>query len=261
MKAGYDDNFVLGSCVQVLKKTTQLQPSSVRLLLADGPYGVNYSSQDETIEAIDDDKTLEAALKLHENMLKAMEPYMMSDCHIMLFCDKRYEPEFRQLVLKAGYQFKDSLIWHKGDGGRPIPNQSLRNHERIIWFTKGKPRILTNMTDVLDHPRYRSSEETRDTSHPTPKPLNLLSDLIEVATTEGELLVDPFAGSGSTLIAAKQLGRKYFGVEKKKKWFREGTVLLKKAERIQPVDAQSSAPAVNAVFVSNTQQELLPNVA
>jgi DNA modification methylase len=236
LEKGYDDHFVCGDCVQVLEETTQLQPASVRLLLADGPYGVNYSSQNKSIKTIGNDKTLKEALKIHEDMLKSIEPYMMDDCHIMLFCDKRYEPEFRQIAFQAGYQFKDSLIWYKGDGGRPVENQALRNHERIIWFTKGSPRVLTNITDVLDHPRVRCSEDAPDTSHPTPKTFELLSELIEATTVEGELLIDPFAGSASTLVAAKKLGRKYFGVEKEIPWHAEGTARLKRLDNPPAAD-------------------------
>ena len=64
------------------------------------------------------------------------------------------------------------------------------------------------------------------TSHGTPKPLELLTTLIEATTVQGQLVCDPFAGSGSTLIAAKQCDRRYFGIEKFKKYFRQGQARL-----------------------------------
>ena len=55
--------------------------------------------------------------------------------------------------------------------------------------------------------------------HPTQKPLELMKALIELVTQEGQVVLDPFAGSGTTLLAAKKLGRKYIGFEMEDEFF------------------------------------------
>ena len=84
------------------------------------------------------------------------------------------------------------------------------NNEKMIfnWFNWEK--------DGTDIPKI----------HPTQKPVELLERLIEIFTDEGEVVIDPCAGSGSTLIAAENKGRKSYGFEIKKDFFKESTRLL-----------------------------------
>jgi DNA modification methylase len=227
LAAGWDSHFVCGDCTQEL---SALEAQSVRLLLADGPYGVNFCNNNRVAtprsERISGDESLEEALDVHRRMLQAVEHAMMPDCHVMLFCDKRFEPEFRQLLCEAGYTFKDSLIWDKGDGGRPIKNQAYRRHERILWYTKGSPVMVEKIADVLCHRRPSREPNAFATNHPTPKSVSLMQELIRATTVVGERVVDPFAGSATTLAAAKSLGRCYFGVEEKTDWHAEGMARL-----------------------------------
>ncbi len=69
--------------------------------------------------------------------------------------------------------------------------------------------------NCIDWPRDNESEKI----HPTQKPVELLKTLIEIFTDEGDIVIDPVAGSGSTLIAAERLNRKSFGFEIKKEFF------------------------------------------
>jgi site-specific DNA-methyltransferase (adenine-specific) len=104
--------------------------------------------------------------------------------------------------------------------------------EPILWFTKPYKIGTTIADNVLQHGigAYNEAALVRYTGqpdnvlsigfangeaglHPTQKPIRLMAALIELTTTPGQIVLDPFAGSGSTLVAAKQLGRKYLGIE------------------------------------------------
>lgn len=78
--------------------------------------------------------------------------------------------------------------------------------------------------------------------HPTQKPIRLMQALIELATQEGQIVLDPFCGSGSTLIAAQSLGRKYIGFEANEAYVKIAEDRLKNEKSIQPcLFSQSSS--------------------
>ena len=104
------------------------------------------------------------------------------------------------------------LIWHKeGAYSGPLNGAFFTNHEEIyvigggVWRKSAPP--LRSVITTTEH----RSQAARDSQHPTPKPLSLMEKLIDRCPPG--TIADPFAGSGSTLVAAKQLGRHAIGVE------------------------------------------------
>lgn len=85
--------------------------------------------------------------------------------------------------------------------------EGLEEHQIVTFATangtSGKPSSISVGRDT----KYRNN-------HPTVKPITLMEYLIEMASKEGQIILDPFAGSGTTLVAAKRLNRKYIGIEK-----------------------------------------------
>lgn len=106
---------------------------------------------------------------------------------------------------------KSLLIWNKeGAYSGPSAAPFFTNHEEIYvigegWVTAGKP-----LRSVLTTTEHRSVAAAQS-GHPTPKPVSLMEKLIE--RCPAGIISDPFSGSGSTLVAAKNLGRKAVGVE------------------------------------------------
>ncbi len=103
------------------------------------------------------------------------------------------------------------LVWHKeGAYSAMLRAPFFTNHEEIYALGSDWPMPDKPLRSVLTTTEHRSQATAR-IGHPTPKPVNLLETLI--AACPPGVIADPFAGSGSTLVAAKQLGRKAIGVE------------------------------------------------
>lgn len=108
-------------------------------------------------------------------------------------------------------RIKNTLIWVKnnwtaGDLKGDFGNQ----YECIAFIPKGDFELKTyRYSNVLEFDRVPPTS----LQHPTEKPLLLLKRLIECATNVGDIVFDPFMGSGSTCVAAKQMGRNYIGID------------------------------------------------
>ncbi len=237
--------FILGKCEDELHR---LEPMSVRLLCTDPPYGQAWvppgAYVPEHERGIHGDRTVAEATTDFERMLKAIEQAMLPDCHAFVFTSAQAEPDFRRALESHGYEYRASLIWDKQHGGMGDPRSVIHRHERILYYRRGNAVLLKRLEDVLSFPRARA---TGVTAHSTPKPTNLLRKLIEATTVEGELCVDPFAGSASTLVAAEQLGRAWFGCEMEERFYKEGRRRLTGPEVAEPFEADGAQSVVDAV--------------
>lgn len=219
------ERFLLSDWRDCLDK---LQDESVALVLTDPPYGMDYQSdyrldrdQDRKHETIKgDDNTVNAAQGIAD-CLTAMHPKLKADAHVFCFCHWSNEADIRGAVESAGYKVRGSLIWVKNNTGMGDPTTTFApKHERIIHAVKGSPVLFSRSADVLLADRCNSDR------HPTEKPVALLKQLIEVTSTKDELVVDPFAGVASTLVAAKELGRAFFGCEINEGYYNKGSERL-----------------------------------
>lgn len=123
--------------------------------------------------------------------------------HFYLFCDAETMFVVKPLAEAAGFRFWKPLVWDKRRIGMGYHYRS--RYEFILFFEKGK-RKLNNLgiADIIEAPRVLNG-------YPTEKPVSLCEVLIEQSTAPGELVADPFFGSGATLVAAAKLGRRIRG--------------------------------------------------
>lgn len=108
---------------------------------------------------------------------------------------------------EAGFGFHNMLPWFKGSA---TPSRwYMKNVEPILFFRKGKAFPINDCgsTSLLQHPNPRKK------LHPTQKPVQLMCEMIRNSSYVGQTVLDPFSGSGSTLMAARQLNRKAIGIE------------------------------------------------
>lgn len=180
----------------------------IRLLLMDPPYGINYRSWSDQHGAILNDLPESAASEVAE-VLAALNSKLAPDAHIHIFCRwGESEFQFAQALVNTGYALRGSLVWVKNNTSMGnLTGAYAPKHERILHAVNGNPKLTRRTPDALECARVRT------TRHPTENPLDLLRTLIETTTIEGDLVVDPFGGVASSLVAAKECGRAYRGCE------------------------------------------------
>lgn len=123
--------------------------------------------------------------------------------HFYLFCDQETMFVIKPLAEAAGFKFWKPLIWDKQAIGMGYHYRA--RCEFILFFEKGKRKLNDlGMPDILEEKRVWRG-------YPTEKPVSLIEKLITQSTQLGETVCDPFFGSGSSLIAAVNLGRTALG--------------------------------------------------
>jgi DNA modification methylase len=128
--------------------------------------------------------------------------------HLFVFIDWRMMPALSGAIESADLRPMSLIVWDKGHFGM---GAHFRNqHELILHFAKGDPRPALRH-DVANVIRQKSD---RDSEHPTEKPVALLWQLISTVTPPGGVVLDPFAGSGSTLVAAREADCEGIGIER-----------------------------------------------
>lgn len=145
---------------------------------------------------------------------------VMKKINIYLFCSqKQIIPLLDYFVKGKGCNW-NLLVWAKTN---PVPacgNKYLTDTEYILFFReKGVPIYGTYETKFTYYVTPLNQADKRKYDHPTVKPLKIVSNLIFNSSQEGDIVLDPFLGSGTTAVAAKNLGRRYIGVEINPEYF------------------------------------------
>ncbi|HCE1880146.1 DNA-methyltransferase [Vibrio parahaemolyticus] len=189
---------------------SMLDSASVDLLITDPPYEslekhrkigtttrlkVSKSSSNQWFEIFPNAR--------FEELLREVYRVLKKNAHFYLFCDQETMFVIKPIAEKVGFKFWKPIIWDKVSIGMGYHYRA--RHEYILFFEKGKRKLNDlSIPDILTHKRvYRG--------YPTEKPVSLLEVLVAQSSREGELVVDPFFGSGSTLVAAKNLNRQCKG--------------------------------------------------
>ncbi len=198
-----------GDCREILPG---LESGSVDLVLTDPPYGVGYvtarrSRSDPLVSAIAGDDSLNAV----RDVMPLLDRLLATDRHAYLFASPMRLGETAEVV-GEWWAIKNLLVWDKGNSGTVGDLEAGYgvNWEAIIYAAKGRRPLQGRRPRCV----YRYDwAGTRDPVHPTVKPVGLCSWLISKSAHPGETVLDPFCGSGTTLRAAKDLGRRAIGIE------------------------------------------------
>jgi hypothetical protein len=126
-----------------------------------------------------------------------------------VFCSKDLLPDYLNWAVANGVSF-NVLVWHKTGGVVPFGNGPVPDVEYLLLLRKAAKWVAgttANRSKVLSYGRADAGD------HPTPQPLDLVSNQLQLTSEKGDIVADPFLGSGTTLIACEQLGRTCYGIE------------------------------------------------
>lgn len=191
------DTVLQGDCVEVMRR---FRSCSVDFVLTDPPYLAHYCSRDGRTVANDSDGAwLRPAFAEIFRMLRR-------DSFCVSFYGWHQADKFIAAWREAGFRLAGHLTFTKR---YPSAERFLQyQHENAYLLAKGNPPQPTQrIPDVLEW-KYSGNK-----LHPTQKPLCVLTPLIQCFSRPGDLVLDPFCGSGSTLLAAKLEGRRFVGIE------------------------------------------------
>lgn len=184
-----------------------MQSESIDAIITDPPYGIDYQSHMRT----------ERMAKIKND--KAPFIWWLYDAFRVLkfggglICFTRWDVQqtFIDAMSIAGFSVKSEVVWYKlAHGAGDCKAQFAPTHENILWATKGKFEFPGHRPqDVVAQKKVNSNKLV----HPNEKPVELLEDIVLAVTRPGDLVLDPFAGSGPTLLAAEKTGRQYIGIE------------------------------------------------
>jgi modification methylase len=227
-----------GDCIEVMNA---LPENSVDLIFADPPYNLQlkgdlHRPDNSQVDAVDDAwdqfSSFAAYDQFTQDWLKAARRLLKP--HGAIWVIGSYHNIFRvgAALQDAGYWILNDVVWRKSN---PMPNfrgKRLTNaHETMIWASKSEGAKYTFNYEALKslnegvqmrsdwvlpictgHERLK--DDAGDKAHPTQKPQSLLHRVLVGSTNPGDVVLDPFFGTGTTGAVAKMLGRDYIGIER-----------------------------------------------
>lgn len=205
-------------CKEVLKR---LPDESIDLVVTDCPYHISHTGKSggKGIFAMDNEFVQSGKLFEHNDIefsewLPEVYRVLKDGTHAYIMVNGVNLADLQKASEKVGFRYQNILVWKK--------NNATMNHfymqclEFILMLRKGSSRDVNDMgiSNCLSVPNIIGNK-----CHPTEKPISLMQVMVTQSSNEGDIVLDPFAGGGSTLIAAKRTNRQYIGCEIDKKYY------------------------------------------
>lgn len=232
------DQIILGDSFKVL---SLLPKQCVDLLVVDPPYNLSKDYHGASFTSMSN----EAYTAYTEQWIKAAKPLLKPSASLYVCCDWQSSSVIG-LTLQKYFSLRNRITWQREKGRGAKAN--WKNSMEDIWFATCSEDYTFHVEDVMQRRRvvapYRENGQPKDweetesgcfrnthpsnfwddisipywsmpenTPHPTQKPEKLLAKLILASSSEGDLVLDPFGGSGSTAVTAKKLNRHFISIE------------------------------------------------
>ena len=179
--------------------------SAVDLVVTDPPYLVGY--KDRYGRTLANDTKPEAVLSVYNEIYRVLRP----DAYCVTFCGWTAIGKFAGAWDDAGFRTLGRIVWTKGYASNA--KHTEYHHEAAYLLGKGRPPVPACPPSDVQPWQYTGNRQ-----HPTEKAVSVITPLIKAYSRPGDLVLDPFSGSGTTAVAAALSGRRYIGIELERRY-------------------------------------------
>jgi modification methylase len=256
------NSILAGDCIEMMNS---LPENSVNLIFADPPYNLQlkgdlHRPDNSKVDAVDDEWDQFDSFRAYDDFttewLKAARRILKPNGAIWVIGS--YHNIFRvgSALQNQGFWILNDVVWRKSN---PMPNfrgkRFTNAHETMIWASKSEGAKYTFNYEALKalnegvqmrsdwvlpictgHERLK--DENGDKAHPTQKPESLLHRVLVGSTNPGDIILDPFFGTGTTGAVAKMLGRNFIGIEREEAYRK---VAEKRISKVRKYDSEALA--------------------
>jgi site-specific DNA-methyltransferase (adenine-specific) len=225
----------LGDCIEVMKT---LPDKSIDLIFADPPFniGIKY-------DVYNDNMSYEEYYQWSEKWIQETYRLLKDNGSMYIAIGDEFAAEINIILKRTGFYFRNWIIWYY-TFGQNQKKKFNRSHTHILYFTKDKKRFVFNdkdirvpsarqliykdkranpigkiPDDVWQFSRVCGTFKERIEKHPCQMPEGLLELIIKASSNKGDLVLDPFGGTGTTAAAAKKLNRNFITIEISKEYY------------------------------------------
>ena len=245
-----------GDCIETMNR---LPAGSVDMIFADPPYNLQLGGEllrpdNSKVDAVTDDWDKFSSFAEYDNFTRA---WLTAARRVLkdngtLWVIGSYHNIYRvgAILQDLGYWILNDIVWRKAN---PMPNfkgtRFTNAHETLLWVSKSQNARYTFNYEAMKAlnedlqmrsdwllPICSGAERVRidgEKAHSTQKPESLLHRVILSSTRQGDVVLDPFFGSGTTGAVAKRLGRSYVGIERERRYVQIAAERIAKVERLE----------------------------
>ncbi|MDJ0922275.1 MAG: DNA methyltransferase [Henriciella sp.] len=219
------NQFICGDAAHVLKDAPN---ESVDLVVTDPPYLVKY--KDRLGRTLANDDNPDAVLSVFDEIYRILKP----SSYCISFYGWNAVAEFAERWKSLGFATVGHIVWVKSYASRQ--GHTRYRHESAFVLAKGWPQKPQNpIPDVLPW------EYTGNKHHPTEKAVSVIEPLIKGFSKPGDVVVDPFSGSGSTSVAAALHGRDYIGIDVEERYCAHARERIARLRQMQSEELPTAA--------------------
>ena len=241
-----------GNCIDIMRD--HIEPGTIDLIYADPPFnlsgkGLNLKNNKTGGPFYEMNKdwdvwTYDDYINFTYEWIKESYRVLKSNGSLYISCTMHNIGEILWTAKKLGFKVNNILTWYKTNSMPNITKRTFTHStEYVCWFVKGpnwkfnynqlkvlnehktkdgKTKQMKDFIDFVELPILQGKERVKNAdgraAHPTQKPEKLLEIIITASSDEGDIVLDPFLGSGTTAVVAKRLGRQWIGIESNKEY-------------------------------------------